>query len=126
METTEKEYRQVREAAHQAYREAQKALEEQRSQINAQQHQLLKEFKQRMKALHNMYYLTTEHSINSHRKCEAYNIKRVLDKTIRQWESEYIDAEHAGIGFEMKEDCIQIGITISYKNKPVKENENQG
>ena len=115
METTEKEYRQVREAAHQAYREAQKALEEQRSQINAKQHQLLKEFKKRMGALHNMYYPTTEHSINSHRKCEAYNIKRVLDKTIRQWQSQVIDAQSAQVQFEMKEDHIAMTITVPFK-----------
>ena len=115
MELKEQEYRQVRKAARQAYREAQKALEEQQRQINAQQHQLREEFKQRSKALHDMYNQPTEQSIKSHRKRDAYNIKRVLDKTISQWKAAYLDAEHAGIGFEITEDHIQFGITIPFK-----------
>ena len=115
MEATEKEYRQVRKAARQAYREAQKALEEQQRQINAQQHQLREEFKKRMGALHDMYNQPTEQSIKSHRKRDAYNIKRVLDKTINQWKAEYLDTEHAGIGFKITEDHIQFGITIPFK-----------
>lgn len=114
METTEKEYRQVREAAHQAYREAQKALEEQRSQINDQQHQLREEFKQRMKALHDMYNQPTEHSIDSHRKREAYNIRRVLHKTISQWESKYLDVQNPDVMFDVKHNFIGITIIIPY------------
>ena len=117
MEATEKVYRQVRKAARKAYREAQKSLEEQQRQINAQQHQLRDEFKQRMKALHDMYNQPTEQSIKSHHKRDAYNIKRVLDKTFSQWKAEYLDTEHAGIGFEITEDHIQFGITIPFNTK---------
>ena len=117
MELKEQEYRQVRKAARKANREAQKALEEKQREINAQQHQLREEFKQRMKALHDMYNQPTEHSIKSHQKRDAYNIKRVLYKTISQWKSTVIDAEHAGIGFEITEDHIQFGITIPFNTK---------
>ena len=126
METTKEEYRQVRKAARQANREAQKALEEQQRQINAMQHQLREEFKHRMKALHTMYNQTTEHSIASRRKRDAYNIKRVIGGRLSQYRSSVIDVAHAGIGFEMKDDCIQIGITIPYKDPRVKPDENQG
>ena len=117
MGTIGQEYIQVRKAARQAYREAQKALEEQQRQINAQQHQLREEFKKRMGALHDMYNQPTEHSIKSHQKREAYKIKRILDKTISQWKVAYLDAEHAGIGFEITEDHIQFGITIPFNTK---------
>ena len=117
MELKEQEYRQVRKAARNAYRYAQKALEEKKREINAQQHQLREEFKQRMKSLHDMYNQPTEHSIKSHHKREAYNIKRFLDKNIIQWKSAHLDIEHAGIGFEITEDHIQFGITIPFNIK---------
>ena len=126
METTEKEYRQVRKVARSVYREAQKALEEQQRQINAKQHQLREEFKKRMGALHDMYNQTTEHSIKNHRMREAYNIKRFIGGKLSEWQSSVIDVENAGIGFEIKEDCIQIGITIPYKDPRVRIDENQG
>lgn len=117
MEAKEQEYRQVRKAARSAYREAQKALEEQQRQINAKQHQLCEEFKKRSKAMHDMYNQPTEQSIKSHRKRDAYNIKRVLDKTLAQWKGAYLDAENIGIGFEVTEDHIQFGITIPFNTE---------
>lgn len=115
MKTKEQEYRQVRKAARQANREAQKALEEQQRQINAQQHQLREEFKQRMKALHDMYNKPTEHSIQSHRLRDAHNIKRILDKTISQWKAAYLDAENAQVQFEMKETHIAMSVVIPFQ-----------
>lgn len=107
----------MRAAARNTYRYAQKVLEEKQREINAQQHQLREEFKQRMKALHDVYNQPTEHSIKSHHKREAYNIKRFLDKNIIQWKAAHLDTEHAGIGFEITEDNIQFGITIPFNTK---------
>lgn len=103
-------------------------IQQQEAELKKKRNQLRHEFKVGNRAINDALNKPTEHSIASHRLQNAHNIKRIIERQIKQWSSPYIDTENAGIGFEMKDDCIQFGITIRYKQHPAETigDENKG
>ena len=101
------------------------SIEPQIAALKQQKHQLWLDNKKRRQEIDRQYHPTTEHSIAAHRKKQAYNIKRYIGGKFSEWKTAWLDMENAGIGFEMKDDCIQIGITIPYKDPRQPKNENE-
>lgn len=83
--------------------------------LKKERNRLKAEYRFGNRALNYALNKPTVHSVASHRKRDAYNIKRTIGKQLEQWESQYLDTEHAGIGFEIKDNCIQYGITVPFK-----------
>ena len=101
------------------------SIEPEIKRLKEQKHQLYLDNKKRRIELNRQYNPTTDHSVANNRKKQAYNIKRFIGGKFSEWKTAWLDMENAGIGFEMKEDCIQFGITIPYKDQRVQQAENE-
>ena len=95
------------------------------AELQKQKNALKAEFKAGNRALNQLCNHPTAKSIAAHRKQNAYNIKRFIGGKFSEWKTAWLDMENAGIGFEMKEDCIQFGITIPYKDPRVQQTEDE-
>ena len=73
------------------------------------------DYKERNRSIHDLFNAQTEHSIACRRKQQAYNLKRSIGGILSQWQSPVIDAQSAQVQFEMKEDHIDMTITIPFK-----------
>ena len=73
------------------------------------------DYKMQKQSLQEMFNAPTEHSIACRRKQQAYNLKRAIGGTLSQWQSPVIDAQNAQVKFEMKEDHIEMSVTIPFK-----------
>ena len=72
-------------------------------------------FNMQKERLQQLFNAPTEHSIACRRKQQAYNLKRSIGGILSQWQSPVIDAQSAQVQFEMKEDRIEMSITIPFK-----------
>lgn len=129
METTNKqqELREALAVARDIYHQSLDGIDEEIKRLKQQRHQLYLDNKKRRVEIARQYCPTTDHSVANNRKKQAYNIKRFIGGKFSEWKTAWLDMENAGIGFEMKEDCIQFGITIPYKDpRQNPEDENQG
>ena len=73
------------------------------------------DYKRQKESINDLFNSPTEHSIACRRKQQAYNLKRSIGGILSQWQSPVIDAQSAQVQFEMKEDHIDMSITIPFK-----------
>lgn len=136
METREQEYHEALVVARDIYRQSmdgldaeierlQESIKPQIAALKAQKAQLWLDDRKHRQELKQKYEHPTDHSIANNRKRQAYNIKRFIGGKLSEWRTAWLDMENAGIGFEMKEDCIQFGITIPYKDPRAQQTENE-
>ena len=127
MAMNEQEFAKMMAERRENYRAQQKALEAEWSRINLQKRVLKKEFKEGNKMLNEAFGNSqpTEHSILNHRRRDAYNIKRFIGGKLSEWNTAWLDTAQAGVGFEIKDDCIQFGITIPFKDPRKPQDEDQ-
>ena len=134
MEAREQEYHEALEVARDIYRQSkagldaeitrlQESIKPQIAALKAQKAQLWLDDRKRRQELKRQYEQPGEHSAEKNRRKQAFNIKRYIGGRFSEWKTRWLDMENAGIGFEMKEDCIQFGITIPYKD-PNQQTEN--
>ena len=83
--------------------------------LQEQRKVLEQDYKERNKRIQEQFNAKTEHSIACRRKQQAYNLKRSIGGILSQWQSPVIDAQNAQVQFEMKEDRIEMSITIPFK-----------
>ena len=127
METNnnQQELREALSVARDIYHQSLDCIDEEIKRLKQQRHQLYLDNRKRRIEITRQYQPTTDHSIAANRKKQAYNIKRYIGGKFSEWKTAWLDMEHAGIGFEMKEDCVQIGITIPYKDPRVQQTEDE-
>ena len=86
------------------------------AELKKERNRLKAEYRAGNRAINKALNKPTQHSIASHRKRDAYNIKRIFGAQLKEWKSQYLDMENIGFGFEIKDDCIQFGITVPFYN----------
>lgn len=109
------QFEQIMAKRREAHEAKMKELQLKEAEINKERNRLKREYHAGNRALNDALNKPTVHSVASHRKIDAHNIKRMLGKQLASFETQYLDTENAGIGFEIKDDCIQFGITVPFK-----------
>ena len=116
METKhDKEFRECLAASREIYEKSALCLDLEIKRLQRKLKKVKQDYKERNKRIHEQFNSPTEHSVACRRKQQAYNLKRHIGGILSQWQSPVIDAQTAQVQFEMKQDHIDMSITIPFK-----------
>ena len=116
METNkQQDFREALAASREIYEKSALCLDLEIKRLQRKLKKVKQDYKERNKSFHELFNSPTEHSIACRRKQQAHNLKRSIGGILSQWQSPVIDAQTAQVQFEMKQDHIDMSITIPFK-----------
>ena len=106
----------IKEQRRARHEEKRHEIQKKEAELRKWKNRLKTEYRAGNRAINELMNHPTKHSVQSHRKRDAYNIKRVIEGKLAEWGKSHLEMENAVIGFNFEEGKVVFNITIPYKH----------